>query len=81
MVANVTISNIYWNASLASFFFREQAMNTLEELVKRSSLGGSDTLDILDDRTEDMDIDEVEETFYNDSVEECAERFDIELEY
>ena len=81
MNATVTISNIYWNASLAGFFFREQAMKTLEELVERSSLGGNDTLEILDDMTEDMDIDEVEETFYNDSVEECAERFDIELEY
>lgn len=80
MKAEVTISNIYWNKSLSDFFFREQAYKTLEELVSRSAMSEQDTLDALDDATEDMDIDDVEEMFYSESVEYCADEFDIELE-
>ena len=80
MKAEVIISNIYWNNSLSDFFFREQAYNTLEELVKRSAMNGQDTLDALDDATDGMDIDDVEEIFYSESVEYCADEFDIELE-
>lgn len=80
MKAEVTISNIYWNKGLSNFFFRDQAYNTLEELVKRSAMSGQDTLDALDNATEDMNIDEVEETFYSESVEYCANEFGIELE-
>ena len=80
MKAEVTISNIYWNKGLSNFFFREQALSTLEELINRSTMSGQDTLDELDDATDDMDIEEVEETFYSESVEYCAEEFGIELE-
>lgn len=80
MKAEVTISNIYWNNSLSNFFFRKQALSTLEELVKRSAMSGQDTLDALDDATEDMDVDDVEEMFYSESVEYCADEFGIELE-
>lgn len=80
MKAEVTISNIYWNNSLSNFFFRKQALSTLEELVKRSAMSGQDTLDALDNATEDMDVDDVEEMFYSESVEYCADEFGIELE-
>lgn len=80
MKAEVTISNIYWNKSLSNFFFREQAYKTLEELVNRSAMNGQDTLDALDNATDGMDIDDVEETFYSESVEYCAEEFGIDLE-
>lgn len=80
MKAEVTISNIYWNKSLSNFFFRDQAYETLEELVKRSAMNVQDTLDALDDATDDMDIDDVEEKFYSESVECCADEFGIELE-
>lgn len=80
MKAEVTISNIYWNKGLSNFFFREQAYKTLEELVTRSTMSGQDTLDALDEATDDMDIDDVEETFYSESVEYCAEEFGIEFE-
>ena len=79
MKAEVTISNIYWNKSLSNFFFRDQAYSTLEELVKRSAMSGQETLDTLDSVTDDMDIDDVEETFYSESVEYCANEFGIEL--
>lgn len=80
MKAEVTISNIYWNKGLSNFFFRDQAYKTLEELVTRSTMSEQDTLDALVEATDDMDIDDVEETFYSESVEYCAEEFDIELE-
>jgi hypothetical protein len=80
MKAEVTMSQIWFNKSLSDFFFREQAYKTLEELVTRSTMSGQDTLDALDDATDDMDIDDVEETFYSESVEYCAEEFGIELE-
>jgi hypothetical protein len=80
MKAEVTISNIYWNKGLSNFFFRDQAYNTLEKLVKRSAMNGQDTLDALDEATDDMDIDDVEEIFYSESVEYCANEFGIELE-
>lgn len=79
MKAEVTISNIYWNGGLKNFFFRDQAYSTLEELVKHSTMSGQDTLDALDNATDDMDIDDVEEMFYSESVEYCAEEFGIEL--
>ena len=80
MKAEVTISNIYWNGGLKNYFFRDQAYSTLEELVKRSTMSGQETLDALDSATDGMDIDYVEETFYSESVEYCAEEFGIELE-
>ena len=80
MKAEVTMSQIWFNKSLRDFFFREQAYKTLEELVKRSTMSGQDTLDALDDATDGMDIDDVEEIFYSESVEYCADEFGIELE-
>lgn len=80
MTANVTISNIYWNKGLANFLFRTQAYNTLEELVERSFMGSQLTLKALDDQTEGADLDEVEEMFYSDSVEEIADYYGIDLD-
>jgi len=79
MTAHVSISNIYWNEGLKNFFFRDQAFGTLEELVRRSTMYVQDTLYAIGDATKDMDIDEVEEMFYSESVEYCAEKFGIEL--
>ena len=80
MEAKVTINNIFWNKSLSNYFFRKQAYKKLEELVQRSAMDEYDTLDALNDATYDMDIDDVEETFYSESVEYCADEFGIELE-
>lgn len=80
MKAEVTMSQIWFNTSLSDFFFREQAYKTLEELFERSTQSDRETLDALEDATENMDIDEVEEMFYSESVEYCANEFGIELE-
>lgn len=76
----ITISNIYWNRGLRDWFFREQATSTLEELVNHSTMSGDEVLSILEEQTEDSDIDDVEEDFYSMSVEELAEQYGIELE-
>ena len=79
MVANVTISNIYWNNSLRNFFWRTQSMETLEELMSSSTMDEDDILQLLEEQTETEDIDDVEEDFYSLSVEELAENYGIEL--
>ena len=80
MVANVTISNVYYNNSLRNFFWRTQSMDTLEELMSRATMDEDDILELLDEQTETEDIDDVEEDFYSLSVEELAENYGIELE-
>lgn len=80
MKAEVTITNIYWNKGLSNFFFRDQAYRTLEDLVARSTMSGAATLAALDDFTEDMDIDNVEEMFYSYGTDYIAEDAGIELE-
>lgn len=70
MTANITISQIYYNASLANFFMRTQAQNTFEELCERAV-----NLEALFDAIEDnyTDLDEFEETLYNDTTEEIID--------
>ena len=80
MKATVTISNIYWNKSLSGFFFRDQSYTTLEKLVNNAAMDGQSVLNALDSQTDDDDLDDVEEDFYNMSVEELAERYGIDLE-
>lgn len=80
MVANVAISNIYWNNSLRNFFWRTQSMDTLEKLISRSTMSDDDILELLDEQTELSDNDDVEEDFYSLSVEELADIYGIELQ-
>ena len=54
-------------------------MKALEELVNKSSMSGEAVLQALNEETEDLDLDDVEEDFYDSSVEELAEEFDIPL--
>ena len=80
MTAKVTISEIYWNKGLANFFFRDQAYETLENLIAHATDIGNVVLAKLDALTEGEDIDDVEENFYGESVATLAEMYDIELE-
>ena len=80
MKAELTMAQIWGNKNLSDFFFREQAYNTLEELVAKSADGDLQTIEKLDQATNNMDIEDVEETFYSESVEYCANEFCIDLE-
>lgn len=79
MKAKVSISNIWWHEGLCDFFFRGQSYKTLELLMALSTMSDKETLRALDAATEDMDLDDVEEMFYAESVEYCANEFGIEL--
>lgn len=80
MNKQISLSTIYHNVdSLGRALWRAQALDTLDDLLLRSSSTKAETLAHLDSMTEDEDLDDVEETFYADSVEEIAERYDITL--
>ena len=79
MKTNITIEQIYMNPSLAGFFFRKQAFETLDLLVNMSTLGVFETISIIDDLTEGQDLDEIEELFYSYGADTIAEDFGIEL--
>lgn len=70
MKANVSISQIYYNASLSDFFFRTQAETTFNELCNRAK-----DLDDLFDAIENTydDLDDFEEVLYNDTTPEIIE--------
>lgn len=82
MNANITISQVYHNSSLMSFFFRSQAEETFNELCDKAN-----DLYELFDRIEDLfnDLDEFEEFLYDESLDYIFEYigkefFDIEEE-
>ena len=81
MKAEVTFSELYWNESLMSFFFREQSIRTLDELLekvadKRAAINAIE----VHAEISDYSVDDVEEIFYEYTVEELAREFDLELE-
>ena len=81
MKAEITFNQLWCNPSVRGFFFRTQSENTLNDLIERAG-NATDVCKAVDDYAERTgeDLDEIEEYFYNDSVEELAERFEIELE-
>lgn len=81
MKAEVTFSQVYYNGSLLNFFFRTQATETLRDLLARVD-DTDDALDTIEDYATDYEyeIDDIEEMFYGDTVEELADRFGIEIE-
>ena len=81
MKAEVTFSELYWNESLMSFFFREQSIRTLDELLekvadKRAAINAIE----VHAEINNYSVDDVEEMFYEYTVEELAREFDLELE-
>ena len=81
MKAEVTFSELYWNESLMSFFFREQSIRTLDELMEKVA-DKRDAINSIEVHAEisDYSVDDVEEMFYEYTVEELARAFDLELE-
>lgn len=81
MKAEITIEQVWYNHSLMNFFFREQAEKTLETFLDNVEDTGA-ALDCIEDYAEmhDLTLDDIEEMFYEDSVEELADEFGIELE-
>lgn len=71
MKAELTIKQLYYNASIMNFFFRTQAENTFNELVEKCEESNDAIFEAIENYTDDLDT--IEEMFYNDSIEEIAE--------
>lgn len=81
MKAEITFDQLYWNPSLLGFFFRSQSIRTMEELLDRSVDRRAAVSLITENAEWDYeDLDELEEDFHNDSVEELAKKFGIVLQ-
>ena len=81
MKAEITFEELYWNNSLMSFFFREQSIRTLDELLekvadKRAAINAIE----VHAEISGYSVDDVEEMFYEYSVEELAEEFGLQIE-
>ena len=67
MKAEISIMQVYDNASLRNFFFRTQAENTFDELCERAN-DLNELFSVIDEQFEDLD--DFEEMLYNDSIDE-----------
>ena len=79
MRTDVTLKQLYYNNSLLNYFFRTQAQNTFLELLDRAEDSIDDVLEHLDICFGYMCLDDVEEIFYNDQVQEIADTYGISL--
>ena len=77
MKAELTIKQLYYNASLMNFFFRTQAENTFNELIEKCTESNDEIFNAIENYSDDLD--EVEEMFYNDSIEEIAEALGLTI--
>lgn len=71
MKAELTIKQLYYNSSIMNFFFRTQSENTFNELIEKCTESNDEIFNAIENYSDDLD--EVEEMFYNDSIEEIAE--------
>lgn len=78
MKAEITMHQLWWNHSVRNFFFRTQAWETVEELMERmeySEATYNAVFDAIDDRYDDLD--DMEEDFYNESVEDLIDMLEL----
>jgi two-component sensor histidine kinase len=75
MKAEITLANSYYNKSLFNYFFREQAQEELINLLNKVEEDIETVSDIVEELYED--IDEVEEVFYNENLDEIIELFNL----
>ena len=81
MKAEITFSQLWENESLMSFFFREQSIRTLDELMEKvaDKMAAINAIEVHAE-INNYSVDDVEEMFYEYTVEELAREFDLELE-
>ena len=80
MKAEITFSELWQNESLMSFFLRKQSIRTLDELMEKVA-DKRDAINAIEVHAEisGYSVGDVEEMFYEYSVEELAEEFSLEL--
>ena len=81
MKIEISFESLYFNYHLYNYFFREQSQHTLEDLICVSKVDTRSVLDAIDSYVEqnDYDVGDIEEMFYEYSVEEIAKEIGIEL--
>ena len=81
MKAEITFSQLWENESLMSFFFREQSIRTLDELMEKvaDKMAAINAIEVHAE-INDYSVDDVEEMFYEYSVEELADEFCLQIE-
>ena len=81
MKAEITFSQLWENESLMSFFFREQSIRTLDELMEKvaDKQAAINTIEVHAE-INNYSVDDVEEMFYEYSVEELADEFGLQIE-
>lgn len=77
MKAEITMSQLYSNCSLLNFFFRTQSENTFNELFDSVEESNREVFDAIENYSDDLD--EIEELFYNESIQELADIFCLTL--
>jgi len=78
MKAEITVSNLYQNNSLMSFFFRTQAKESFEELIDAVNESNEEIFENIESYSDDLD--EIEELFYNESISDLAEIFNLTIQ-
>ena len=81
MKAEITFSQLWENESLMSFFFREQSIRTLDELLEKVADKRA-AINVIEVHAEinNYSVDDVEEMFYEYSIEELADEFCLQIE-
>lgn len=77
MKAEVTLSQVYYNHSILSFFFRTQAKETFNELFESVQEDDNEVFDAIENYSDDLD--EIEELFYSESISDICEIFGLTL--
>lgn len=76
MLTTITPSQIWHNTSLMGFFFRQQAQDTFEHFMHNfSTYDYAEVFNTIDDYF--TELDECEEVFYSNSVEEIIELLNL----
>ena len=70
MKAELTIKQLYYNASIMNFFFRTQSENTFNELIEKCTESNDEIFNAIENYSDDLD--NIEEMLYNDSIDEIA---------
>lgn len=77
MKAEIDFETLYNSEVLLDFFFREQAKDTLSDLLKASDSTNYEIVNAIDSATEDWNLDDVEEEFYSESISDIIDDLNL----
>ena len=77
MKVEVTMSQVFYNHSLLNFFFRNQAKETFNEIFESVQEDDTEIFNAIENYSDNLD--EIEELFYSESIEDLCEIFGLTL--